>query len=311
MVDDREINRTVLRRQLAEWGIHHECAASAAEALAKLRTSAAFGEPFDIALFDSSLPDRDAMTLAQEVRRDGTINTTGLIFLASASQRTETSIFLSRGFAATLVKPLVRQGALLEALRKGWDQRKKYQLEPPAAATPGSLPPSEQSARSNFGLPSHSTSLSSPVTERAQSPQPAWRVLLAEDNSPSLKLAKRLLEKIGCRVTEARNGQDAVKRALEQPFDLVFMDCEMADGDGFQATVEIRRLESQGALPQGPVGAYPHHRPHRERRLREPVAMSGGGDGRLPHQTGQRRGAAEGDPPLDRTDRAKGLLNRS
>ena len=257
VVDDREINRTVLRRQLAEWGIHHECAASGAEALAKLRTSAAFGEPFDIAIFDSSLQDRDAMTLAQEVRRDGTINTTGLIFLASASQRTETSIFLSRGFAATLVKPLVRQSVLLEALRKGWDQRKKYQIEPPAVATPGSASAAEQSPRSNFGLPSHSAPSPSPVAERAQTPQLSWRVLLAEDNSSSLKLAKRLLETNGCRVTEARNGQEAVKQALEQPFDLIFMDCEMADGDGFQATIEIRRLESQGALPQARSARIP------------------------------------------------------
>ena len=257
VVDDREINRIVLRRQLAEWGLHHECATTGSEALAKLRTSAAFGEPFDIALLDSSLPDRDTMTLAQEIRRDAALHTTGLVFLASASQRTETSIFLSRGFAATLVKPLVRQSALLEVLRKGREQRRKLQADPPTLSSPGGLPNLAQKPRSSFGLPSPDPSPVAQGTDRSLKTQPAARILLVEDNPAGQKLARILLENLGCQVTVATNGRDAVNRALVEAFDLVFMDCEMLECDGFEATHELRRLEKQGTLPRLREGRLP------------------------------------------------------
>ena len=87
--------------------------------------------------------------------------------------------------------------------------------------------------------------------------QPAARILLVEDNPAGQKLARILLENLGCQVTVATNGRDAVNRALVEAFDLVFMDCEMLECDGFEATHELRRLEKQGTLPRLREGRLP------------------------------------------------------
>ena len=74
-------------------------------------------------------------------------------------------------------------------------------------------------------------------------------MLLAEDNRVNLKLAHRLLEGLGCVVVDAQNGREALNHLQSQTFDIVFMDCEMPEVNGFEATAEVRRLEAQGALP--------------------------------------------------------------
>jgi signal transduction histidine kinase len=90
--------------------------------------------------------------------------------------------------------------------------------------------------------------VASAETERPQSPEPQRqgaagpRALVAEDNLANQRLAVAILERLGCQVDVARNGREAVEMQGRSPYDLVFMDCEMPELDGYEATREIRRL---------------------------------------------------------------------
>jgi PAS domain S-box-containing protein len=81
------------------------------------------------------------------------------------------------------------------------------------------------------------------------------RVLVAEDNSVNQMVAVRLLERLGCRVDVAGNGAEAVQMATRLPYHLIFMDCHMPEMDGFDATVEIRRRETEVGLKPMPIVA--------------------------------------------------------
>jgi signal transduction histidine kinase/ActR/RegA family two-component response regulator len=81
----------------------------------------------------------------------------------------------------------------------------------------------------------------------------ARRALLAEDNAVNAKLAVRLLERLGCRVDVASDGREAVRMVQSIPFDIVFMDCQMPEMDGFEATKAIREWEHTSRLDGPPA----------------------------------------------------------
>ena len=275
VLDRALINRKVLHRQFVRWGIECECVDRYSDALSTLRTAQAFGDPFDVVLVELSLGERDGMQFAQDIRREAGIKNTGLVLLVTSNQRGDTAVFSSRGFAGSLLKPLVRHQPLLEALRKGFEQRAAFIAEEAAQAPPISAPtpPKPMSAPSmpnrgqtpdgSLGVPPARISAPSPgpaaVPEagRTQLERLDAKILLVEDNDVNLKLARRLLEKMGCRIVAAINGREAVDHAQIESFDLVLMDCQMPEMDGFEATRELRRLESQGFLPCAEGGRLP------------------------------------------------------
>jgi signal transduction histidine kinase/CheY-like chemotaxis protein len=225
IVDDLEINRRVLSRQLTSWHIEHRCVNGAYEALAALREAAAAGKPFRLALIDHMMPDVDGVTLGRQIASDRTLEHTAMVMLSSAGQQ-GSKRFHEAGFFAALVKPVVRARQLLNVLQAAMNAAPRA-IGDDAAAAP-SLSAVVRASAEHYMETSN-------VAPR--------RVLLAEDNVVNAKLAVRLLERLGCRVDVASNGHEALKMVQSIPFDIVFMDCQMPEMDGFEATRAIRAWE--------------------------------------------------------------------
>ncbi|HXG80820.1 MAG TPA: response regulator, partial [Sphingomicrobium sp.] len=208
IVDDSAVNRRILEEQVASWGLRPACAASAAEALELLRGAVAAGDPFRIALIDYLMPEMDGEALGRAIRADAALADLLLVLLTSADHQ-EVS-----GFAARLTKP-VRPSQLMDALLTAWNTQQPVQPETVAAPAGASLV------------------------------QP-WRVLVVEDHPVNQRVARLMLEQLGCRVDVAANGREAIDQLELLPYDVVLMDCEMPVMDGFAATREIRRREGAG-----------------------------------------------------------------
>ena len=105
-------------------------------------------------------------------------------------------------------------------------------------------------------MPPAKLTAAAPGSDTVHAPAaPLIRVLVAEDNSVNQMVAVRLLERLGCRVDVAGNGAEAVQMATRLPYHLIFMDCHMPEMDGFDATAEIRRRETEVGRPPMPIVA--------------------------------------------------------
>jgi PAS domain S-box-containing protein len=217
VVDDNATNRKVLMGQLLLCGVEPMSASSADQALALLRQARAAGRPFDAALLDHQMPDCDGAELGRIVIQDETLKSTRLILLTSSGQRGEGHLFADIGFAGYLLKP-VAQRDLTECLMlvlaneaDTWRMRKQPIITRHAL--------------------------------RAQRARSRNRILLAEDNLVNQKVAVRLLEKLDYRVHIVADGHAVVAAWQSGNFDLILMDCQMPEMDGYEATRTIRRLE--------------------------------------------------------------------
>jgi signal transduction histidine kinase/DNA-binding response OmpR family regulator len=239
VVDDLEINRRVLSRQLTSWRVEHECVSDAAEALSTLREAAAAGNPYRLALIDHMMPDVDGLMLGRQIAADRELEHTAMVMLSSAGQTTSKR-FHEAGFFAVMVKPVVRARQLLNVLQSAMNAAPRTIGHDAAQA-----PSVANAARATAEQYLETTK----ITPR--------RVLLAEDNVVNAKLAVRMLERLGCRVDVASNGHEALKMVQSIPFDIVFMDCQMPEMDGFEATRAIRAWEGASRVGQSPVTRLP------------------------------------------------------
>jgi PAS domain S-box-containing protein len=214
VVDDNATNRMVLTRSLAGWGLRVAEAPGGAEALAVLRSA---GEAFALALLDFKMPEMDGLELARHIKADPALAGVKLIMLTSLGVRGQREQARLAGIDGYLVKP-VRQSQLYDCLVT-------------VLAAPEPFPPGR----------------TGPAADSKQRPPPVAQgpcVLLAEDNVVNQVLARRLLEKLGCCVDVVGNGQEAVAAVARGEYALVFMDCQMPEMDGFEATGVIRQGET-------------------------------------------------------------------
>jgi two-component system sensor histidine kinase/response regulator len=213
VVDDNATNRRILEGMLLNWKMRPTVADGARAALNALEQAQDAGEPFPLVLLDAQMPDMDGFALAERIKQNPELAGAVIMMLTSAGQRGDAVRCRELGIAAYLTKP-IKQSELLEAIR----------------ATLGARPQKE--ARPML-ITRHS------LREGRQ----RLRILLAEDNSVNQVLAVRLLEKWGHRVTVASDGRQAVAALERQQFDLVLMDVQMPEMDGFEATAVIRERE--------------------------------------------------------------------
>ncbi|HYJ46546.1 MAG TPA: response regulator, partial [Pyrinomonadaceae bacterium] len=224
IVDDNTTNRKILSHQLSSWGMIHEEADSGLRALEMLREAKAQGPAYDLAILDLMMPGMDGFDLARAIKSDPETAGLTLVLLTSFGQRGDDVMARRAGVAAYLTKP-VRQSQLFDCLMSVAG----YELADEGAEN---ARPSRQSAESPAGP--------SPAETRMVSNK---LILLAEDNVVNQKVAVRQLQKLGYRADAVANGREALEALGRIPYDLVLMDCQMPEMDGYEATAAIRRLE--------------------------------------------------------------------
>jgi two-component system sensor histidine kinase/response regulator len=185
------------------------------------------------------MPEVDGLTLGRQIASDRELEHTALVMLSSAGQQ-NSKRFHEAGFFAVMVKPVVRARQLLNVLQ--------------AAMNAGPRTIGEDAALAPIVAHVTSTHSESFLETTKVTPR---RVLLAEDNVVNAKLAVRLLERLGCRIDVASNGHEALKMVQSIPFDLVFMDCQMPEMDGFEATRAIRAWERASRIEPSPTTRLP------------------------------------------------------
>ena len=205
------LNRQSLGNQLSYWGLTVCEAETGAAALAELRDAAARGAPFGLAIIDSTLDDMNGIDLVRRIRLDPVNGELQMVLLTSLGQQAE---IISDDAVSCLIKP-VRQSALRAWLAIG-------------------------------GTANPTTAIAEPIAPLLAAATGA-RVLLVEDNIVNLEVGVGILEGFGCRVETAVNGAEALDLHAAGEYAVIFMDCQMPEMDGFEATAEIRKREANSA----------------------------------------------------------------
>ena len=212
IVDDARTNLEILATHLRSWGATVFTAESADDALLQLEHFRHTQHRIDMAILDLRMPGRDGVDLARSIKQQTAYQNLPLIALSSVERLSDDSDVTHRLFHSFLRKP-VRQSLL------------KGCLTQVLGGSAGTVTPSPQSSA-------------------APRPRVEAHILLAEDNPVNQDVASSMLEMLGCRITIAPNGRAAVEAATTGRFDLILMDCQMPEMDGFAATAAIRRQEA-------------------------------------------------------------------
>lgn len=228
IVDDNATNRRFLDRVLTRWGMETVLAESAEGAVRALLEARDSGRPLKLVLTDCHMLGMDGFALAERIKQTPELAEATIMMLTSGGQRGEGARCRELGIAAYLTKP-IRQSELRQAIS------------------------------TVLGMDPQSAEVPRPVTRHSVREQrQKLKILLAEDNPVNQKLAARLLEKRGHTVVVAVNGREALRALDNETFDLVLMDGQMPDMDGFAATAAIRERE-RGTGSHLPIIALTAH----------------------------------------------------
>ncbi|MBF0544837.1 MAG: response regulator [Candidatus Riflebacteria bacterium] len=216
VVEDSLASQEVLNEILSTWKCNCHFTLTGQEGMKALEEASKANQPFSIAILDMALPDMTGEVLGQEIRNKKGIEKTGLILLTSVSLRGDAKRLREIGFDAYLPKP-AKKSILYDCLLSVLERFEKPSSKPVELITRHSI---------------------------AEKRKQKVRILVAEDNITNQKVALGILEKLGFRADAVANGVEAIKSLSTVPYDLVFMDLQMPEMDGFEATSLIRQPNS-------------------------------------------------------------------
>ncbi|MDG3005851.1 hybrid sensor histidine kinase/response regulator [Paludisphaera mucosa] len=232
VVDDNRTNLRILEELLLHWGAEPTSAAGGAAGLGALRAAKSSGRPFSMVLLDCMMPDLDGYAVAEWIKADPGLAETHVVMLTSNDESGKAALCRSLGIAARLTKP-VRRSELFATI-----------------VDLVSSPP-DGGGRDHEG-PARVVDVATPVGRRL-------KILLAEDHVVNQKVIRGMLAKRGHSVAIAGDGRRALAARGGAAFDLILMDVQMPDMDGFEAVAAIRDDERARGLPRLPVVALTAH----------------------------------------------------
>ncbi|NRB41573.1 MAG: response regulator [Pseudomonadales bacterium] len=215
VVDDNATNRHILEMQLQHWGCTVQQAVNGETGLALIRQQEKMGKPYDIAIIDHQMPGIDGMELGKLLSDKNLHCHTSLIMATSYIHLGDANKAHKNGFHSYLIKP-IKSFELYDAI-----------LAQPVSSGSMRCKTKPQPAQSSASYLCHQANLN---------------ILLAEDNVVNTKVATKMLEKLGCHIDCVSNGKEALQAVAEDKshYDIILMDCQMPEMDGFEATREIR-----------------------------------------------------------------------
>jgi len=217
IIDDNLTNSQILIQQTQSWGMEPHACRSGAQALETLKN----GEIFDIAILDHQMPEMDGISLAKEIRKHREPETLPLVMLTSLGSKVGTEDKESNLFTSLLVKP-IKPSALFDVLMNVFEKHP---------------------------MPIQKPAISEKIDQNLAKHHPL-RILLAEDNPINQKVVVKILERMGYRADIASNGLEVIQALERQFYDLIFMDIQMPEMDGEQATRLIRKNFPENRQPQ-------------------------------------------------------------
>jgi CheY-like chemotaxis protein/HPt (histidine-containing phosphotransfer) domain-containing protein len=226
VLDDHAANRRVVTTLTASWGCHASEAADAASALILLHQAAQDGDPFDIAIVDKEMPDANGEETAHQIAADPRLRHTRLLLMTPFGEQVST-MRPRASWLACISKPII-EARLHEALAEASGRK--------AAAGP---PASEHTL----------------VALRPGTGNPDALILLAEDHPVNQLVLLAMLGRLGLAGRAVFDGAQAIQALQSTQYDLVLMDCQMPEMDGYEATRRIRNPATGTLNPRVPIVA--------------------------------------------------------
>lgn len=236
VVDDHPVNRETLVGTLKKWGTLPDEAENGYEALEKIEKRVSEGSPYDVVIADADAPEMSGLELARAIRQNPATSDTSVVIISSVSKVINGSKD-EHGISCWLTRP-VKTSLLYDCLM---NLKKTTSLLPwTTAADAGDEKIPETTAASSGGN---------------------GKILVVEDNPVNQEYCRQVLKLLGYGVDIASNGKEALKKLKSEGYDLVFMDCQMPEMDGYETTKELRRMEHEGLTPRKktPVVALTAH----------------------------------------------------
>jgi two-component system, sensor histidine kinase and response regulator len=216
IIDDNATNQRILSELTGQWKMKPHVCDSGESGLAELSRAASEGNPYRLVLLDEQMPSMDGMEVLDRIRRNPVLQSVVIVMLTSYDQVTSAARCRQMGVETYLIKP-IKPSDLLGSIR---------------LAISGHTPAS---------------TVTPPAIGRISASSASLSILLAEDNLVNQRVAMTMLRKMGHRVMLATNGLEALGQWRQNDFDLILMDVQMAKMTGLEATIQIRREESEGA----------------------------------------------------------------